>query len=240
MKYLKYFEQASEYEAFKVGDEYITPNVSYIEENAGVMFESVKPLTYNMVDLGLPSGTLWADRNVGAISPEDAGLYFAWGETNGYTIEQVLNKEKIFDSNYSDYFDTNDGGSTFNKYNVAGATLELSNDAAAVNMGSDWRMPTKSDCKELINNTTIEMIDSNEIKGVKFIGKNNNNIFIPLDNSLIYDENNDPLYITNYCWTSSLFEYAPSIAYRMFLDHTVMVSNCPRYFGHNVRGVCNK
>jgi hypothetical protein len=94
MKYLKKFNQASEYEAFKVGDEYITPNVSYIIEGNGVVYNIAKTetgdfkifllekknitgLTYNMVDLGLPSGTLWADRNVGASAPEDFGTHFA-------------------------------------------------------------------------------------------------------------------------------------------------------------------
>jgi hypothetical protein len=182
MKYLKYFKEASEYEAFKNGGDFILPNVSYVVDGSEVKFNpNAKPLVYNMVDLGLPSGILWADRNVGATSPEDQGLYFAWGETNGYTVEQLLNKEKYFDSNYSDYFDRNTDGS-FKKYNVAGATLELSDDAAYVNMGSDWRMPTKLECEELINNTTIEMIDSDEIKGVKFIGSNGNSIFIPLNN----------------------------------------------------------
>ena len=98
MKYLKKFNQASEYEAFKVGDEYITPNVSYVVDGGGVMFNpGIKPLVYNMVDLGLPSGLLWADRNVGATSPEDAGLYFTYGETVGCTAEQVVNGERVFD-----------------------------------------------------------------------------------------------------------------------------------------------
>ena len=78
MKYLKQFNQASEYEAFKESEEYITPNVSYVVNGGEVKFNpEVKSLVYNMIDLGLPSGTLWADRNVGATSPEDAGLYFA-------------------------------------------------------------------------------------------------------------------------------------------------------------------
>lgn len=46
-------------------------------------------LLYRLVDLGLPSGTLWADRNIGAASPEDAGLYFQWGDTQGWRRDQV-------------------------------------------------------------------------------------------------------------------------------------------------------
>jgi hypothetical protein len=82
------------------------------------------------------------------------------------------------------------------------------------------------------------MIDSDEIKGVKFIGSNGNSIFIPLNNEWIYDEDNIQLYIMNYCWTSSLFEYSASLAYRMLSDPRV--SDVPRSFGQNVRGVCSK
>lgn len=78
MKYLKQFKQASEYEAFKESEDYVTPNVSYIVEDGNINYEPhvyVEP-PFTMVDLGLPSGTLWADRNIGAASPEDVGLYF--------------------------------------------------------------------------------------------------------------------------------------------------------------------
>lgn len=51
--------------------------------------KDISNCTYNMVDLGLPSGTLWADRNVGATSPEDFGSYFQWGDTNAYTFDGV-------------------------------------------------------------------------------------------------------------------------------------------------------
>ena len=59
MKYLKKFNQASEYEVFKESEDFITPNVSYIVDGSEVKFgPAVKPLVYNMVDLGLPSGIL--------------------------------------------------------------------------------------------------------------------------------------------------------------------------------------
>lgn len=51
--------------------------------------KDISNCTYNMVDLGLPSGTLWADRNVGATSPEHYGSYFQWGDTNAYTYDGV-------------------------------------------------------------------------------------------------------------------------------------------------------
>lgn len=84
MKYLKKFNTEIEYTDFAESDKYILPNVSFITNGENVMFNPapVGPV-YKMVDLGLPSGLKWADRNIGATSPEDYGLYFQWGDTVG-------------------------------------------------------------------------------------------------------------------------------------------------------------
>ena len=95
MKHLRLFKTENEYKSATLE----LPNVSYVEEIKRVNYipkVDEPPQIYHMVDLGLPSGTLWADRNVGATSPEDVGLYFAWGDTVGYTAEQVANGEKKF------------------------------------------------------------------------------------------------------------------------------------------------
>ena len=107
---------------------------------------------HEYVDLGLPSGTLWAKMNVGAESETDGGLYFAWGETQGYAASQV-GTDKNF--SWSDYTLTEDSGSTMTKYNATdGKThLELTDDAAAVNMGGDWHMPNRAQCIELLRET---------------------------------------------------------------------------------------
>lgn len=98
--------------------------------------------TYEYVDLGLPSGTLWAKMNVGAESETDTGLYFAWGETEGYTAEQV-GVDKQF--TWADYkFNPSGDGETFTKYTSGEETLELIDDAAAVNMGGNWHMPSEA------------------------------------------------------------------------------------------------
>ena len=60
----------------------------------------MKEFKYELIDLGLPSGTLWMDRNIGASSPEDAGLYFAWGETQGYTADEVGRTRKFIWKDY--------------------------------------------------------------------------------------------------------------------------------------------
>ena len=92
------------------------------------------------VDLGLPSGTLWATCNIGATNPEDYGDHYSWGET--------ATKETY---NWSTYFDTNDDGATFGKYNNDdGLTeLEASDDVASQTWGGKWQMPTQAMIEEL-------------------------------------------------------------------------------------------
>lgn len=200
MKHLKKFNTTIEYDQFKSGSEFVLPNVSFVVENDGVMFESVKPLTYNMVDLGLPSGTLWADRNVGATSPEDAGLYFAWGETVGYTAEEIASGKRSFTT--SEYL------SKYDKYNATGFTvLESIDDAVTVNMGTDYRMPTKQELDELLNLCTRSYIDVNdrefneneaangkiknyELKCIRLTGPNGNSIVFPASGS--YGDTGNP------------------------------------------------
>lgn len=110
---------------------------------------------HEYVDLGLPSGTLWAKMNVGAESETDAGLYFAWGETTGYAAEQVGNEEGQKAFSWNDYALTEDGGETMSKYNTSDnkSHLELTDDAAAANMGGDWHMPNRAQCLELFKET---------------------------------------------------------------------------------------
>lgn len=108
------------------------------------------------VDLGLPSGTLWATFNVGAHMPEDPGLYFAWGETTGFKFGTT--GERIF--NWEGYKWSGSTSTSLIKYcsnNSFGTidgktTLDLEDDAAYVNWGPEWRMPTKEEIQELIEN----------------------------------------------------------------------------------------
>ena len=111
------------------------------------------------VDLGLPSGNLWAKCNIGANSEDEAGLYFQWGDTQGYTAEQV-GKDKQFDSDYSDY---KFGSSTnLSKYNSSDGKiiLDLEDDAAYVILGEGWRMPTMDDFVELCKETDMFVVSA--------------------------------------------------------------------------------
>ena len=136
---------------------------------------------YDYVDLGLPSGTLWAIMNVGASKPSEYGLYFQWGDTKGYLEEQIGTGEgqKKFASDESDYkFGVYPN---FTKYTTKGATLELEDDAAHVYMGGNWHMPTPDQIKELTANTTSTWTTQDGVNGRLFTSKKDasKSIFIP-------------------------------------------------------------
>ena len=134
---------------------------------------------YEYVDLGLPSGTLWATMNVGASKANDTGFFFQWGDTVGYTADQV-GKDKQFE--WSDYKWSIDGSSSnFSKYTDKGATLELADDAAHVNMGGDWHMPSPTQIQELLDNTTNIWTTQDGVNGRLFTSKSDTlkSIFIP-------------------------------------------------------------
>lgn len=134
------------------------------------------------MDLGLPSGTLWATMNVGASKPSDYGLYFQWGDTIGYTKEQIGkgSGQKAF--TLKDYkFNPSGDGKTFTKYANKGATLELEDDATNVIMGGDWHIPSPIQINELLNNTTRTWMASNSVNGFTFTSNKDTSksIFIP-------------------------------------------------------------
>ena len=127
--------------------------------------------TPSYVDLGLPSGTLWATENIKDTKGND--LYFAWGETRGYTKEQVEEGKKSFA--WSEYEfgalnidDKADYG--MRKYNETDGrgVLEPKDDAATVNWGEDWRIPTKKQFDELKANTKYEWAEIDGVPGAKF------------------------------------------------------------------------
>ena len=109
------------------------------------------------IDLGLPSGTLWADRNIGADAPEQAGDYFRFGETTPFTEDSPQYCYENIDES------------------IAGTTK----DAATVILGKDFKMPTLEQIKELILLCSWEWTELNEEKGFKVTGVNRNFIFLP-------------------------------------------------------------
>ena len=138
------------------------------------------------VDLDLPSGTLWAACNIGAYNPEEYGDYFAWGEVTGY-----LDGKTTFD--WSTYKLCNGDWNQLTKYcPVSGygyngfrdylIELEPADDAAYVNWGPEWRMPTNGQWEELINSnyTTSTWTSLNNVNGLLITSNtNNNSVFLP-------------------------------------------------------------
>ena len=138
---------------------------------------------HEYINLGLPSGTLWATMNVGATTETDYGDYFAWGETEGYNSGKT-------NFSWSTYKWCQGSDDTMTKYctsSVYGTVdgiseLQPSDDAATANWGSDWQMPSNEQCEELINSsyTTTEWVTINGMNGRKITSKSNgNSIFLP-------------------------------------------------------------
>ncbi|MCQ2313491.1 MAG: hypothetical protein MJZ84_08625, partial [Paludibacteraceae bacterium] len=189
----------------------------------------VAPANVESVDLGLPSGLKWANMNVGATAPEGYGDYFAWGET-----------EPKDNYDWSTYFDTNDGGSTFTKYNLDGGktTLDPEDDAAHVKWGGNWRMPTKAELEELQNNCTWTWTTLNNISGYEVKGPNNNTIFLPVSGYCFGSSLGSNAGSGGYYWSSSLCESGSSDAYLLlFYPAYMFCYNSNRYYGYSVRPV---
>ena len=120
--------------------------ISMDEVNNGVIMKTGNNgIEYEVVDLGF--GTLWAKCNVGAETETDYGLYFQWGDTQGYTADQVGTDNDFTwnDYKYGTYDVTDNVNYGMTKYNgTDGKTvLDLEDDAARANMGGEWRMATK-------------------------------------------------------------------------------------------------
>jgi len=176
------------------------------------------PDEHEYVDLGLPSGTLWATCNVGASKPEEYGDYFAWGETT---------PKSTYD--WSTYKWCNGSETTMTKYctrseyGYNGFTdnlteLHTEDDAATANWGSGWKMPSLDQIEELINGsyTTWKWTQLNGVYGRMVTSDSNgNSIFLPAAGYRADDELNDAGSCGNY-WSSSLRPYYDYGAYYLY------------------------
>ncbi len=181
---------------------------------------------HDYVDLGLPSGTLWATCNVGANAFEKYGDYFAWGET--------APKDVYSWSTYQYY----DGGNLVKYTGSDGLTTLLpEDDAATANWGNGWRMPTKEEWQELYQNTTNTWTTQNGVNGRLFTAPNGNSLFLPAAGyrwfSDLYYVGSDGSY-----WSSSLGTDDPYGAwYFDFNSGSYDMDGSDRYGGQSVRAV---
>ena len=234
MKNLNIFSLISEYDSAKSGGVLNVPNVSFVDEDSSVRYLLKLDFTHNgyeYVDLGLPSGLKWATCNVGATSPEQAGLYFAWGETTGYTADQVESGVRAF---------------TEDEYNAGpaasiSADLILEQDAARANMGGNWRMPTQTECQELLDNCDGALTDDYNGTGVTgrlFTSKvNGKSVFFPYA-GFYTNVGLDGVGSNGHYWSASwdnLYDYAWEFN---FFSGYQSISSDSRNYGHSVRAVC--
>ena len=192
----------------------LEPGQGYIYQSSVAENRVLSFAQFDYVDLGLPSGLLWATCNVGANAPEEYGDYFAWGETtpkDTYTLE-----------NYT--------------YSENPAILPSNHDAATVNWGSGWRMPTKEEWQELYNNTTVTWTTQNGVSGRRFTAENGNSLFLPAAGwrFLYY---HDSVSLNGVFWSSSLGTYGPWLFTFTYDGYSTIVDYLERYYGLTVRAV---
>ena len=195
--------------------------------------------THEYVDLGLPSGTLWATCNVGAENPEDYGDYFAWGETtpkenySGDTYKWciMVGSDTLF-TKYCHY-----GEFGYNNFTDNLTELVPEDDAAYVNWGSNWRMPSLDQQTELCRKCTWTWTTRNGKNGYEVVGPNGNSLFLPAA-GFRYGTS---LYSTGsygYYWSRTLLTSRPYGAYYLYFSSDyVDWSYYDRCYGHGVRPV---
>ena len=180
------------------------------------------PSTMEYVDLGLPSGLKWAKCNLGASKPSELGDFYAWGET-APKAEYTWATYKWMKAGQSDKkhitkYTIADGSTDGIWYDSAGnfigdnkTTLVAADDAATANLGSPWRMPTKDEIKELIDNCTWFWTAQDGRTGYQVDGPNGNAIFLPAVMFLFVPD------VGEY-WSSSLFMSDTPYAYHLLFE----------------------
>ena len=210
---------------------------------------------------------MWAKYDIGADSEEEAGLYFQWGDTQGYTAEQIGNGEGLKPFGWGDYKFSIDGSSSnFSKYNASDSktVLDPEDDAAHVNMGGNWRMPTFEEYKELCLNTDIYLVPTEgeeiqgtaqeqsgsviinwasqaegTLKGVKFYKKGDKQtyMFVPAS-GVAFEGSVQSVGQLGGLWSSSLYSSGVQVAWSFYFNaNSGGVFNDYRCGGLPVRGV---
>ena len=192
------------------------------------------PDGHQYVDLGLPSGTLWATCNIGASKPEDYGDYFAWGETepkNTYT--------------WGTYKWCNGSYNTLTKYCVNSSygtvdnrtVLDPEDDAASVNWGPLWCIPSKEQQDELREKCSWKWTTQNGVKGQLVTGPNGNTMFLPASGYYIGSSlGRVGMYV--FYWSRTLYSTYSNFANVLYFDSgNVNWDYGYRYYGHTVRAV---
>jgi len=236
----------------------------------GVIFlptNSVTKSSHSVIDLGLPSGTLWATNNLGAVNPWDYGTYYAWGETTPKSENYSWETYKYcsgFDSTLTKYCNSKSYGN--DGYTDALTTLQATDDVATAVLGSDYSMPTSADWQELVDSCywvwtadyngqgvagyIVYRVKQDSDKGRKVYGGAapsasyslvDTHIFLPAAGAFAYSALND-FGSFGYYWSASLYKSdqpKPNRAsYCAFNNSFVNADfNGLRYYGFSIRPI---
>lgn len=251
-KYNSYTKEASSLEGnkFSVIISLLTPNTKYYYRayykmsNSVYVYGRVQSFTTGAyavkagkaVDLGL--SVKWADMNVGASSPEDYGDYFAWGETepkDDYSWSTYKHCKGAYKT-LTKYCDNSSYG--YNGFTDTKTTLDPEDDAATVNWGAGWRMPTRAEQDELRDKCTWRWTTQGGVNGYSVKGPNGNSIFLPAAGGR-FDADLPSVGSYGGYWSSSLNTRDPGLAYSLgFASSGINRVYGDRYCGISVRPVC--
>lgn len=199
-------------------------------------------LTVNAVDLGLPSGKLWADRNLGAESEEGYGAYFSWGNIAGHASSNGSTFDDSYDlgtANTGPYASTPGASIQFtSQHKNADYSATSGYDAARENLGGSWRMPTATEFQELYDNTDNEWTSINGVYGRKFMKKSDHSVYVFFpaagygNGTSLNSRGSSGIY-----WSSSLYSAAYGYNLGFSSSGVFPQSSSSRYYGYSVRAV---
>ena len=247
VNYISNFDTTAELATFSATTDFGRPHVSLTKDDSKVHYFEDPYNGHQYVEIG---GLKWATMNVGANSVTDTGLYFSWGDTQGYTAAQVGSGEGQKYFGWTDY-KYNSGGTLpsaadMTKYNSTdGKTmLEASDDAARANWGGSWRMPTKDEYAALfnaVNTAWTSSYNSSGVAGIICTDKTDSSkvLFFPAcgfcGTGSVYTVGSSGTY-----WSSSLYSSDVRNTHSLYLanfgvDYQYNIPD--RYYGYPVRGV---
>lgn len=250
-KFISNFDTTAELATFSATTDFGRPHVSLTKDDSKVHYFEEDPYNgHQYVEIG---GLKWATMNVGATGITDCGLYFEWGNPQGYSADQIGCEEgkKCFDNCFADYKWIEDGGSTFTKYNDEDGltTLQSADDAVAAAWGGNWRMPTTEEFQALGTATTSAWTADYEGSGVAGLVLTSNadsskKLFFPACGDASNGSVSSVGSYGNY-WSSSLYsDYVYNACSLYFSNGDVnwdvnWNGSDNRFYGCSVRGVVN-
>ena len=244
-KFITKFDTTSDFAAFSATTNFGRPHVSLIKDDSKIhYFENNSHNGHEYVEIG---GLKWATMNIGASKPSDYGLYFAWGDTQGYTAEQLSSGEEQKYFGWADYKHGNEtsspGETGMTKYNSTDklTTLKASDDAAVANWGGRWRMPTTGEFQALGAAVDTEWTQFNGAYGILCKDKKDSSktLFFPAAGNCHDGSVEEDVGDYGYYWSSSLYTSSRQGAYYLLFGSydANWGGNYDRYFGFAVRPV---